>query len=386
MKKILFLILFIGTYELISQVATVPFTENGLVFIEVQVEGSKENLSFVFDTGASTAVMDATIASKLGIVSNYTQEATGASGSQEYDIATKQKLSIEGIQFSNLNLVLVDLKALSQRVGVPIDGIIGYNILQKFITEFDFEKKVLRLYRDIKDVQSINSYTSYPMKLRGSIPKVNLEYTLKNNEKLSGDFLFDSGANLTVLFNTPYAKNNNLSEKTGKTITITSRGLTTESNTISGTLAGLDFFDFSFNELPIGIAQAHAGVSASKRHAGILGAKIINRFDMVLDYQNKKFYFKPNSQYSKPFEYPLSGFALEKTSTAIIVSQVIDDTEAHTKGLQKGDTIHSINDQETTILKTYRDILKKDGETVHIKFQKPTGEIKTIAITLKRII
>ncbi len=386
MKIKIFFILFISAYELISQVATVPFIENGLIFIEVQIEGTQEKLSFVFDTGASTAVLDASRADELGIIANYKQQATGASGSQEYEIATHQKLTIDGVQFSNLNLVLVDLKALSRRAGVAIDGIIGYDVLQKFITEFDFEKKVLRLYTDIKDVTSIDSYTPYPMQLRGSIPKINLTYLLKNNEKLSGDFLFDSGANLTVLFNTPYAKKKRLSEKTGKNITITSRGLTRESNTISGTLAGLDFFDFSFGELPIGIAQAEAGVSASKSYAGILGAKIINRFDMVLDYKSKQFYFKPNSEYSKPFKYPLSGFALEKTDTSIIISQVIDHTEAKEKGLQKGDTILSINDQETTTLKTYRDILQKEGEAIRIKFQKSTGEIKIITITLKRII
>ncbi|MEP0265370.1 aspartyl protease family protein [Dokdonia sp.] len=385
MKYFLFFI-FIGIYTTTTgQIASIPFIEDGLVYIPVTVPGEEETLQFVFDTGASTAVLDKSIATRLGIEADTKQYATGASGSQEYEIAIHRTLEIADIRFDKLNLVLVDLQELSNRSGVRIDGIIGYDVIKEYITQFDFAAQKIHLHKNINDINT-QDFSLHPIQINSAIPLVTIDCTLKNGKTISGEFLFDSGANLTVLFNTPYAKKHQLKDKVDKTVVITARGLTSTSNSTIGTLAGATLLGYNFEELPISISQATHGVSSQKNFAGILGAKIINRFDMILDYKNKNIYLKPNARYKDAFEMPLVGFALRKVDNKIIIADVIKDTEAAQNDITENDEVVSINGISHTTLKKYRDLLKKEGETIRIIVKKASGEQKEITLTLQRLI
>ncbi len=386
MKHFIFFI-FVSIYTtMIGQVASIPFVEDGLVYIPVQVSNNVETLQFVFDTGASTAVMDKSIATRIGIKADTKQYATGASGSQEYEIALNRTLEIANVNFDKLNFVLVDLQELSNRSGRRIDGIIGYDVVKKYITQFDFEEQKIHLYKNIKDISNTKDFTSHSIEINTAIPLVEMNCKLKNGDTISGKFLFDSGANTTVLFNTPYAKKYTLKEKVDKTIVITARGLTSTSNSIVGTLTGVSLLGYDFGELPVSIAQAKQGVSAQKEYAGILGAKIINRFDMILDYKKKTIYLKPNAHYKNNFDMPLIGFALRKTGSKISVADVIKDSEAAQLGITENDEIISINGVIHTTLKSYRDLLKREGQTIQLVVKKASGEQKEITLTLKRLI
>ena len=94
MRHLLFLLFVTITSIAASQVASIPFEKEGLVYIPVKVPGEETPLQFVFDTGASTAVMDKAVATRLGITADTKQYASGASGSQEYEIAVNRTLAI----------------------------------------------------------------------------------------------------------------------------------------------------------------------------------------------------------------------------------------------------------------------------------------------------
>ncbi len=385
MKKIFFLFLTFQSLFSSGQIATIPFIEEGLVFIKVKVNDHDKSLHFVFDTGASAAVLDAGIAKDLGISSSYSSYVQGASGSENYKIATEQKIVVGSLELMT-NLVLVDLQALNNRSDIPVDGIIGYDILSQFVTEFDFEKDEILLYKNTTDINHITDFKKYKMTLNGPIPQVELNVTLKNGKQLKGNFLFDSGANLTILFNTPFAKKHKLSDKINKTYSYKSQGLTSTSGNIGGTVTAIDLFDFSFGEIPISLSQATAGVTSSSGYAGILGADIINRFNMVLDYGNRRFYFKSNAAFHNPFDYPLTGFSLEKKEDIIIISQISEKSDAYGNGVRPGDQVKAINGQSYITLEAYRTILKKEGQSVILQLVSPDGQTKEITIELKRLI
>jgi hypothetical protein len=330
--------------------------------------------------------MDKAVATRLGIKADMKQYATGASGSQEYEIATNRTLEIENISFNKLNLVLVDLQELSNRSGIQIDGIIGFDVLTRFVTQFDFAEKQIHLYNKTKDIADTSGFIAHDIDLSGAIPMVTLDCLFKDGTRLSGEYLFDSGANLSILFNTPYAKKHQLKDKFDKTITITSRGLTATSSSVKGMLDGVSFLGNDLNELSVSISQAEYGVSSQEGFAGILGADIINRFDMILDYKKGKLYLKPNLYYSDAFDVPLVGFSIKKLEQKIVIGDVIKDTEAAQKGITAGDEILSINGVSHTGLKAYRELLKKEGQTIRVVLRKPSGEEEEIELTLQRLI
>ncbi|MBW1294371.1 aspartyl protease family protein [Aquimarina litoralis] len=387
MNRIFFLISIVFTCGIQAQVTTIPFEEDGLVFIKVQVNEHDEYLDFVFDTGASTGVLDSTVAESLNIKSNYSQNAQGANGSQTYHIATNQSIKVGGVKLSNANLVLVDLQKLSQRSGRKIQGIIGYDVLKKYQTSFNFQEKTITLYENDNPISGLDAYTKIPMKFdRTPIPQMELTFTLRDGSTQKGNFLFDSGANMSLLFNTPYALKHDLKNRTGKTIKGKARGLNKSTTYTKGTVEKISLYDFEFTDIPIDISEGKEGVSASSRYTGILGAKIINRFDMVLDYKNELFYLKPNTKFTEPFEFPTSGIGLEKVEDKILVSYVVEESEAYQKGIREGDELIKIDGYDGKELNEWEKHLKQDQKETTIQVKNTKGKVLQVVILLKRMI
>lgn len=388
MKRFLFFTVII-LYNLVcfSQDFEIPFEEDGWVYIQVSVNDSNEKLSFVFDTGASSSVIDKGTAQKLGIKSNHKQTVTGASGNETYNIALKQKLNFGKFTLKNLPLVIVDLKHLKERSGRPIDGIVGYDMISKFITQLDFNSQRLKLYSSIKSVPQLETYSKLKIRSIRPIPKVSLGFTLKNGIALKGDFLFDSGANSTLILTSPFVNKHNLRQEVGDTYYKKSSGLTsTVSEDLIGNLKSVVFNNSMFTDVPITLSNSKNGVLSRKNIAGILGAEIINRFQIVLDYDNNTMYLKPNKSIDRPFKYNYSGFTYIKKDNRFIVEDVIENSPVAKLGIVKGDELLSINDYDGKDMRIVKDMFQLKGETLALKVKKENGTVKDYKLKLERIL
>jgi hypothetical protein len=370
-----------------AQVATIPFEQDGLMYVKVKVNAQTEPLNFVFDTGASTVVLDETTAEEIGVQANYQQPAEGAGGTKMYNIALSQKFHIGNITLKDAHTVLVDLERLSKRGGTRIDGIIGANIMKEYVTQIDFDQKEIHLYKSVEAIQDKDGYTAVDAVIDyTNIPEIDLEFTLENDQKFKGNFLFDSGANMTFLLNTPFAKAKKIESLLSKTIENKAEGLTTSSQFKIGKAAGLQLDTFSFGEMPMDISNSTSGVMAAGEYAGIVGIKVISRFNCILDYKHKKIYFKPNKTYADAFEFPRSGISLSKEENHIKISNVVTSAEAYQKGIREGDQLLEIDDVAVEDVHKCREILKQKDTRVKLKVKDKKGTIKTITILLKRLI
>ena len=128
----------------------------------------------------------------------------------------------------------------------------------------------------------LNGFTALPFVFDNfiPIPQFEMEFTLGNGEVVKGKVLYDSGAGLSFLFNTPFAETHRIVEKSEKSIkSVISVGLKSTEVTEEGVLlkkVGLG--GYSFNTLVGRITDSKSGVSSFEGYAGILGAQIIKRF------------------------------------------------------------------------------------------------------------
>ncbi|MEM6719763.1 MAG: aspartyl protease family protein [Bacteroidota bacterium] len=370
-----------------AQEAIIPFEKDGLMYIKVKMNTHEEPLNFVFDTGASTAVLDEKVAERIGVKANYQQPATGASGTEMYNIALSQKFHIGNITLSDAHTVLVDLERIAKRGNLPIHGIIGADIMKEFVTQIDYDQNVLRLYKNADDIQEKAGYTAINANLDyATIPEIDLEFTLENGQKFKGNFLFDSGANITFLLNTPFAKEKKIEDQLTKIIENKAEGLTASTSFKIGKAASAKLVDFTFGEMPMEVSNSTSGVMADGGYAGILGIKIISRFNCILDYKNEKIYLQPNKTYAETFEFPRSGISLAKEENAIKISNVVTAAEAYEKGIREGDVLLEIDDVIAADVKKCRELLKQKDKTVKLKLKDKEGEIKIVTILLKRLI
>lgn len=391
LNLILFTMLYLSlNNRAFGQVAKIPFEfyQNRYVLINLRVNDSKDTLNFYFDTGATSTLIDSTTAINCGLKPNYEQNVSGAGGSKTYKIALSQTIVIsDKVKIANTHVILDNLSRLQKSLGKKFDGIIGYSILKDYKTRIDFDNKVIELYSFDADIDT-NGYETLDFVFAKNIPipQFPISIELKNGKQFSDTILFDSGAGLSLLVNTPYKIKNKLINIVGKSITRKSENLSSESLLQEATIKSLQIGKFKFGEMPITFSSDQLGVSSYEGYLGILGNEIISRFNFISDYQNKKLYLKPGLRYKNDFEFEVSGVRLELDNKTVIVSSIIRESEAYLKGLRENHIIISINDITTTDIEVYRQLLKKEGGKVKIKFSTQGGAIKEISITLKRII
>ncbi len=375
--------------DVFGQVAEIPMDiePGGHTFVKVKVNDLKRELDFVFDTGATADLIDKKIADEIGIKGNYQQKIDGASGAETYDIALNQTLHLNNkVKFDHNNLVLKDLSNLNNVFGKHMDGIIGYSIISKFITKIDYENNKLVLYRKLKNID-LEGYSKIPFSFNNGIPipQFDISYTLTNGEQYTGPILFDSGAGLTLLVNTPFVNTNNIRSKVDKRILNESEGLGSSSVSEIIRIKSLTIGDHTFKDLSISLSNSKGGVTAMPEFMGIMGAKIIKRFSIILDYEKQELYLKPNKFYAEDFKFPLTGIKLKKEGKHIKVAGVDKTTPAYESGLRVGDRILKINGKKRP-LSEYNKLLIKKGNKLTIEYLNKVGEKKVISLMLENLL
>lgn len=306
MNQIIITLLLVLTISigLNAQIVEIPFElKNDLILLKVNINNDTDARTFVFDTGATSDLLDSTTAKKLGLKANHKQDVSGASGTKSYDVILYQKLILENrIEIDSTHLVLTDLTRLKDRLERDFDGIIGYSLLKKYITKIDYEKQKILLYNKIQNVDTID-YKAIPFEFGKGIPipQFDISITLINGESFTGKIFFDSGAGLTFLINTPYNEKHKLNEKSKKSIISKSENLHGESISEDIAIQSMNIGGYELDKMVIGIAHDKNGVSSYENYLGILGAEVISRFNLVLDYSTSTLYIKPNNTFSKSF-------------------------------------------------------------------------------------
>ena len=376
-----------------AQEIKLPFQlskDNKSIFIKLPMENQKDSLLFFFDTGAGTTLLDKKTADKYNLKPNHKTEVTGAGGKKIYDVLIDQKIFLDNNNYiDNTHIVLDDLSRLNALFERKFDGIIGAAILKKYLTKIDFETNTMYLYK-FDESLDYTGYDKIAFNFESGIPKFPITFELKNKEKYSGDILFDSGAGLTLLVNTPFKEKNNLLDKVGKKITRSSNNLSNKTNYSKGLIRSIQLGSTTFNDrnLDISFASDKEGVSSSENILGILGSNIIYRFNIILDYRNKNIYLKPNHLFHKDFEMLVNPLSLKYSEdrNEIIISGVIENTNAYKKGLREGQKILSVNNITSKEIETYNKLLNQKNKKVIIKYIDKDNKVKTVKFKLKELL
>lgn len=391
MKKLLTGILFLAISHLCYAKWIIPFElyEDKFILIKLPAPDNKDSLVFYFDTGASTTLLDRKVAERLQLKPDFKQNVPGASGNKSYDIVTNQQLQITGdIYIRGINVVLEDLTRLNNNLGRKFDGIIGNDIIRNFQTKIDFGKKQIELNEPGDKFNTTGfSVIDFTFKNGIPIPQFPISIQLQNGEKFSGDILFDSGAGLLLLMNTPFINSNNLLKKIGNTVVSSSDNLSGKTVSTHAMISGLEIGEYSITgKLPVSLSSDKAGVSAYKGYLGILGSEIINRFDIILDYAALKLYLRPNYLFKKAFEVPVSPVKLAYADKGIIIiTTVIENTDAWQQGWREGQQLISINGIEGAKIETYRKLLSAAGTEVNINLLD-AGKVKEYKLQLRELL
>jgi predicted aspartyl protease len=187
---------------------SVPFRlVDGRIFVDVSVNGEGA-FAFIFDTGGN-AVISTKLAERLHLSVGNTETGTGTGEKPVTAIDTVvRELQIGDLRLSNVAFHEISFDDAPAVFGEqPLDGIIGFPILEHLIVEVDYDTNRLKLTLPSAYTPR-NSGTTLHFEQPRWVPLV--DATL---DGIHGKFGVDTGARLSLLLYGPFVDQNKLRAK-----------------------------------------------------------------------------------------------------------------------------------------------------------------------------
>lgn len=180
--------------------AVIPFDlVNNRPIIEVRVNGSKETLKFVVDTGAGMCVLSTGAAERMGlrpVARGGMARAVGGEGRFEIIYGFLETLHVGEARIDRVPVYI--RKFFNDKE--PVDGYIGLSVLGKYLTTVDYAGKAMTLLRGEALREALPpgpGAVEVPMRTTSS-GFWSGEVRLEGVEKPS-NFIIDTGASITVV-------------------------------------------------------------------------------------------------------------------------------------------------------------------------------------------
>ncbi|MCK5399996.1 MAG: aspartyl protease family protein [Flavobacteriaceae bacterium] len=293
---------------------------NNLIVIPVEINGVE--LSFLLDTGISKPIifnfLNLTEQLQINDAERIFLRGLGEGESIE---ALKSRNNIfkigEAINISqDLYAVFDPAINFAPRLGVPIHGIIGYDLLKDFVVEVNYTSKYIKLHDpESYSPKKCNKCKSLNIEFHNNKPYINGSIYM-NGVNRQVKLLIDSGGSDSLwLFEDEdiLIPNNSFEDFLG-------RGL---SGSVYGKRSKLDEFSIAgFKLKKINVAFPDStSISYAKKikdRNGSLSGEVLKRFNIIFDYKKAKITLKKNSNFSIPFYYNKSGITLEHSGVRVV--------------------------------------------------------------------
>ena len=117
-----------------------------LILVDVFANGAGP-FQFAVDTGTSTTAITPELAKQLAVSSSPIDPATTGGAHVQVTAGSLKSFQVGGARIDDMTVVVADFfAALSNVLGVKLDGIVGYNYLRNYKIVFDYPNETLGLF------------------------------------------------------------------------------------------------------------------------------------------------------------------------------------------------------------------------------------------------
>lgn len=301
---------------------------NNLMVVPVELNGAK--LSFILDSGVSSPILFNLTEQDSIQINNVSEITLRGLGEGEPIKALKSKENVFKIgdakNFNQSLYVVLDKDLnFSTSLGIPIHGIIGYDLFKDFVVEVNYSSGFFKLYNP-------NNYTYRPSKKKETMPLsingkkafVDGVVTRDDDSEVPVKLLVDTGSSDALwLFHDPEKgleiPENNYEDFLGKGLSGNIFGKRTKVN-------GMRIGSFQLNEAKVAFPyrESFGNVKDFGDRNGSVGGEVLKRFNIVFDYPRNKITLAKNGNFSKPFHYNLAGIDLQHNGVRYIARSLTD--------------------------------------------------------------
>lgn len=284
---------------------------NNLIIVPVKVNGVE--LNFLLDTGVEETILfslEEKEEVKLFNIQKIKLRGLGDQTSTEALKSSNNTLTLSGLKSTNhVVFIVIDQEFnFSSSLGIPVNGILGSHFFKKNLIEIDYHKKRIVVYNEnkINKEKLLSKYKSFDITVESGKPYLQGESKIDEATILT-KCLIDTGNSDSVwLFEN---KSNNINVPDKNFEDFLGRGFNGEIHGRKAKIAKFSIGEFEFKQPICSFPDLISikNVKMVKNRAGSVGGEILNRFNVIFDYQKGKLYLKKGHDYNRPFTYNVTG-------------------------------------------------------------------------------
>ncbi|WP_172822596.1 aspartyl protease family protein [Gramella sp. MAR_2010_147] len=403
---------------------------NDLVIVPVEINGRE--LSFLLDTGVNSTILfsltetDTTLLNNPKVVylkglgvgkplralkSNHNTVKIGQAVNEDHSVYI-----IEG-----------GIINISNRIGVSVNGILGYDFFKNFVIEFNYKRKLMKVYNnEVYNYRNCSRCIDLPLKFYKDKPYIEANVELNNGVSVKVDLLVDSGSSDALWLFENSALNLHIPDKSFEDFL--GFGITGSVYGFRSRISSLSLKKYDLDEITVSFPDSLfiSAANSFEERDGSVGAQVLKRFNSVVDYSKKNLRLKPNGNFKDPFEYNMSGivvqyngyrivksgdtstsdFQIERDSNGITnayttsrnvfyslesryeVAEIRPESPAALAGLMIGDEIIKLNGRPVykfNIHKIIQVLSSKEGKKIKLEIMR-NGKLVEVEFRLERIL
>lgn len=380
------------------KITRIPFEfQANLVIVPVKVNNS-DTLRFILDTGVSSILItDPSVAKKqlMKFARNVKISGAGEGTDIEAGIVLDNTITMGDMIGYRQNLVVLkeDVLKLSEFVGSPVHGIIGYEIFNRFVVTIDFGTNEIILENPEHYKYKHQKGERFPITIEENKPYLSTVELISDKQNIPLKVVLDTGAGHAISIDANRYNGIPMPERVVKAQL--GRGLSGIINGSLGRIAKLKLGKFEMKNLVASFPDSSSyrikGMELIDRQ-GNIGCEFLRRFKITFNYRDQYIVLKPiNRRMKEPFEHNMSGIELMAKGDdyhEYTVDRVIEHSPAEDAGLLQGDCVMFINNKsskEITISEIYKLFQKGEGKNINL-IMKRGNDIFFATINLRRLI
>lgn len=354
----------------------------GIIILNAQFANFQDTLNFILDTGSGGISLDSATVDYFNIKPMPSDMTIlGIAGARKVSFIYNQTLRLPGLTVDSLNFHVNNYEILTSVYGEKIDGIIGYSLLSRYIFHINYDSLKISIFS--------NGWMKYP---RGGWLYEPILRTLpvqsariKDGVTTNSRFLFDIGAGLCLMLNKDFVEDSNFLHKKRVMYAKEAEGVGGKIDMEMTVIKEVRVGPYKFRNVPVFVFDDKFNITSYPYLSGIIGNDLLRRFNLILNYAKREFYFMPNSHYLDGFDYAYSGIELYMVDGLIILGDVAVGSPAEAVGLEEGDILIGINNVFIQNLQLFKALLQAPGQKTKVIVSRD-GDLKEFTFKIKSIL
>lgn len=291
---------------------------SNLILLPVNINGT--DLTFILDSGVKETLLFSLEDKNLNLKNVEKINFKGLGDNFEVEgIRSENNIMKIGSEIQDLShtvyIILNSEINFSERIGVPVHGIIGYEFFKNHPIQIDYASKKIIFYNNPKKYQrKIKRFQEFPVSVESSKPYLQTEVELINTPQ-SAKLLIDLG-NSDALWLFPDLAQNYIDQHPHIDDYL-GRGFNGDIFGKRGRIHSFSIGNFLFEKPIIAVPDKKSieNLTVVKDRKGSVGGEIWRRYTIILDYPAQKFYLKRNASFYDPFLFNKTGLEIVNTGS-----------------------------------------------------------------------